>query len=115
VLDLVDQVAGIAAKRPDDSGAQHIHAALVGELVCWTLLTMVTSEIAHRSAMHGYTASWTEHQLGRRLRNAQLGPHRNLPTLTEFADHVAGFVDVIGDVDQRRWPAEEWRGDPLLQ
>jgi alkylation response protein AidB-like acyl-CoA dehydrogenase len=115
VLDLVDQVARIGADRPDDSGAQHIHAALVGELVCWTLLTMVTSDIAHRSAMHGYTASWTEYQLRQRLRNAQLGPHRNLPTTTEFADHVAGYADVIGDVDQRRWPAEEWRGDPLLR
>jgi hypothetical protein len=115
VLKLVDQVAQFGANRPDDAGAQHIHAAVVGELVCWTLLTMVTSEVAHRSPMHGYTASWTEHQLQQRLRSAQLASHRNLPTQAEFADHVAGYAGVIGDVDQRRWPGEEWRSDPLLR
>jgi alkylation response protein AidB-like acyl-CoA dehydrogenase len=115
VLELIDQVAQIGAKRPDDASAQHVHAAVVGELVCWTLLTMVTSEVAHRSAMHGYTASWTEHQLQQRLRSAQLGPHRDLPTQAEFADHVAGYAGAIGDVDQRRWPGEEWQVDPLLR
>jgi hypothetical protein len=65
--------------------------------------------------MHGYTASWTEHQLQKRLRSAQLGSNRNLPTVAEFADHVAGYAGVIGDVDQRRWPGEEWRADPLLR
>jgi alkylation response protein AidB-like acyl-CoA dehydrogenase len=115
VLNLVDQVVQIAADSPDDPGAQHIHAAVVGELVCWTLLTMVTSEDAHRSAMHGYTASWTEHQLRQRLRTARLGSHRDLPTLAEFADHVAGYAGLIGDVDQQRWPAEEWGADPLLR
>ncbi|GAA1580863.1 hypothetical protein GCM10009828_001290 [Actinoplanes couchii] len=115
ILDLVDQVARISADRPEDPGARHIHAALVGELVCWTLLTVVTGETAHRSAMDAYTASWTEHQLRQRLRNAQLTSHRSLPTLAEFTDHVAGYADVIGDVDQRRWPAEEWRTDPLLR
>jgi alkylation response protein AidB-like acyl-CoA dehydrogenase len=115
VLKLIDQIAQIGANRPDDAGAQHIHAAVVGELVCWTLLTMVTSEVASRSAMHGYTASWIEHQLQQRLRGAQLGSSRNLPTVAEFADHVAGYAGVIGDVDQRRWPGEEWRADPLLR
>ena len=115
MLGLIDQVANIGAHRPDDAADQHIHAAVVGELACWTLLTMVTSEAAHRSAMHGYTASWTEHQLRQRLRNAQLGSHRELPTLAEFAEHVAGYAGVIGDVDQRRWPGEEWRADPLLR
>ncbi|HWS34633.1 MAG TPA: acyl-CoA dehydrogenase family protein [Actinoplanes sp.] len=115
VLDLIDQVARISADRPDGAGARHIHAALIGELVCWTLLTMVTGDVAHNSPMHAYTASWTEHELRQRLRNAQLAPRRDLPTLTEFADHVAGYADVIGDVDQRRWPAEEWRPDPLLR
>ncbi|WP_249998236.1 acyl-CoA dehydrogenase family protein [Actinoplanes sp. M2I2] len=114
VLKLIDQVADIAADRPVDAAARHIHAAVVGELVCWTLLTMVTSDAAHRSAMHGYTASWAEHQLQQRLRNAQLGFHRDLPTRAEFADHVAGYAEVIGDVGQRRWPGEEWRADPLL-
>ena len=115
VLNLIDQVAEVGANRPDDAAAQHIHAAVVAELVCWTLLTMVTSEVAHRSAMHGYTASWTGHQLQQRLRRAQLGAHRTLPTPAEFADHVAGYADAIGDVDQRRWPGEEWRVDPLLR
>jgi hypothetical protein len=114
VLRLIDQVAEIGADRPDDAAARHIHAAVIGELVCWTLLTVVTSEVAHRSAMDGYTASWTEHQLLRRLRAAQLGSHRDLPTRAEFDQHVAGYAHVIGDVDQRRWPAEEWRSDPLL-
>ena len=115
VLKLLDQVAEIGAERPDDPAARHIHAAAVGELTCWALLTMVTSEAAHRSAMHAYTASWTEDQLQQRLRQAQLGPHRHLPTRSEFADHVAGYAGVIGDVDQRRWPGEEWRADPLLR
>jgi len=115
VLKLIDQVAEIGADRPDDVAAQHIHAALVGELVCWTLLTMVTSEAAARSAMDGYTASWAEHQLQRRLRSAQLGSRGSLPTKAEFDEHVAGYAQVIGDVDQRRWPAEEWRSDPLLR
>lgn len=115
VLRLIDRVAEIGARRPDDGAAEHIHAAVVGELVCWTLLTMVTSETAHRSAMHGYTAAWTEHQLQQRLDSAQQGCQRHLPTRTEFADHVAGYAGVIGDVDQRRWPAEEWRADPLLR
>jgi alkylation response protein AidB-like acyl-CoA dehydrogenase len=115
VLELVDQVAHVGANPPEDAGARHIHAALVGELVCWTLVTLVTSEVAHRSAMHGYTASWTEHQLRQRLRSAQLAAHPDLPTLAEFADHVAGYAGVIGDVDQRRWPGEEWRADPLLR
>jgi hypothetical protein len=115
VLKLVDQVAQVGANPPDDAGAQHVHAAVVGELACWALLTMVTSEVEHRSAMHGYTASWTEDQLRQRLRNALRAPHRDLPTVTEFADHVAGYTHVIGDVDQRRWPGEEWRTDPLLR
>lgn len=115
VLDLVDQVAQIGANRPDDAGARHIHAAVIGELVSWTLMTAVTSHVAHRSAMHAYTASWTEHQLRQRLRNAQLDLRRNLPSLIEFSEHVAAYTDVIGDIDQRRWPAEEWRGDPLLR
>jgi alkylation response protein AidB-like acyl-CoA dehydrogenase len=114
VLRLIDQVAEIGADRPDDSAAQHIHAAVVGELVCWTLLTMVTSEVAHHSAMHAYTASWTEHQTQQRLRSARRSCHRDLPTSAEFADHVAGYAELIGDVDQRRWPGEEWRPDPLL-
>jgi alkylation response protein AidB-like acyl-CoA dehydrogenase len=114
VLKLVEQVEQVGAGRPGDAGARHVHAAVVGELACWALLTMVTSEVEHRSAMHGYTASWTEDQLRQRLRNALRGPHRDLPTTTEFADHVAGYAGVIGDVDQRRWPAEEWRTDPLL-
>ncbi|MEV6343785.1 acyl-CoA dehydrogenase family protein [Actinoplanes sp. NPDC051851] len=114
VLDLADQVAQIGADRPDDAGARHIHAAVVGELVCWTLLTMVTGEVAHRTAMHGYSASWTEHQLRCRIRDARLDRHRILPTAAEFADHIGGFADAIGDVDQRRWPGEEWRRDPLL-
>ncbi|MEV4349060.1 acyl-CoA dehydrogenase family protein [Actinoplanes sp. NPDC049596] len=114
VLRLIDQVAEIGADRPDDAAAQHIHAAVVGDLVCWTLLTMVTSEVAHRSAMHAYTASWAEHQLEQRLRRAH-GPHRELPTRAEFDDHVAGYAHLIGDVDQRRWPAEEWCSDPLLR
>ncbi len=115
VLKLIDQVAEIGANRPDDVAAQHIHAAVVGELMCWTLLTMATSEVVHRSAMHAYTASWTEHQLQQRLRKAQLDSYRKLPTSAEFADHVASYADVIGDVDQRRWPGEEWRVDPLLR
>ncbi|AGZ40970.1 acyl-CoA dehydrogenase family protein [Actinoplanes friuliensis] len=115
VLDLIDQVAEIGADRPGDAAGRHIHAALVGELSCWALLTMVTSEVAHRSAMHAYTASWTEHQLQQRLYRARLGSHRHLPTAAEFADHVAGYADTIGDVDQRRWPGEEWRADPLLR
>ncbi|WP_127500391.1 acyl-CoA dehydrogenase family protein [Actinoplanes solisilvae] len=115
VLRLIDRVAEIGAHRPRDGADQHIHAAVVGELVCWTLLTVVTSESAHRSAMHSYTASWTEHQLQRRLDNAQPASQQDLPTRAEFANHVAGYTNVIGDVDQRRWPAEEWRADPLLR
>ncbi|MEU4623558.1 acyl-CoA dehydrogenase family protein [Actinoplanes sp. NPDC023801] len=115
VLGLVDHVEQISANRPGDAAAQHIHAAVVGELACWALLAMVTSEAAHRSAMHAYTASWTEDQLRQRLRNALRGPHRDLPTVAEFADHVAGYARIIGDVDQRRWPAEDWRTDPLLR
>ncbi|WP_305788342.1 acyl-CoA dehydrogenase family protein [Symbioplanes lichenis] len=114
VLGLIDEVAHIGATRPGDAAAQHVHAAVVGELVCWTLLTIVTSEVAHRSAMHGYSAAWTEHQLRHRLRRAQ-GPHRELPSRAEFDEHVAGYATVIGDVDQRRWPGEEWRSDPLLR
>ncbi|MEU8234519.1 acyl-CoA dehydrogenase family protein [Actinoplanes sp. NPDC048967] len=114
VLKLIDRVAEVGADRPDDASAQHIHAAVVGELVCWTLLTMVTSEVAGQSPMHAYTASWTEHQMQQRLRTARRSPHRSLPTAIEFADHVAGYAEVIGDVDQRRWPGEEWQADPLL-
>jgi hypothetical protein len=115
MLTLIDRVAEIGAHRPDDVAAQHIHAAVVGELVCWTLLTVVTSEAVHRSAMHGYTASWAEHQLRQRLDSALPGSQRDLPTRAEFAEHVAGYARVIGDVDQRRWPGEDWSADPLLR
>jgi alkylation response protein AidB-like acyl-CoA dehydrogenase len=115
LLRLADQVTQIGADRPDDAGGRHIHAAVVGELACWTLLTMVTSEAAHRSPMHAYTASWTEHQLEQRLRRARPAAHRDLPSPAEFAAHVAGYAGAIGDVDQRRWPGEEWRTDPLLR
>jgi alkylation response protein AidB-like acyl-CoA dehydrogenase len=115
VLALADQVEQVGANRPGDPGAQHIHAAAVGELACWTMLAAVTSTAGHQSAMHGYTASWTEDQLRQRLRRALRGAHPDLPTLSEFADHVAGYAGVIGDVDQRRWPGEEWRSDPLLR
>ncbi|WP_306208115.1 acyl-CoA dehydrogenase family protein [Actinoplanes sp. RD1] len=111
---LIDQVAEIGAAHPGDASGRHVHAAVVGELACWALLTTVTSEEAHRSAMHGYTASWTEHQLRHRLRRAR-GAHHDLPTRAEFDAHVAGYAQVIGDIDQRRWPAEEWRPDPLLR
>jgi alkylation response protein AidB-like acyl-CoA dehydrogenase len=114
VLGLVDQVEQISAHRPDNTSDQHIHAAVVGELACWALLSMVTGEVAHRSAMHAYTASWTVRQLEQRIRRAQLAPQPSLPTLTEFADHLAGYAGVIGDIDQQRWPGEEWRTDPLL-
>lgn len=114
-LKLVDQIVEISAKRPADAGARHIHASVVGELACWMLLAAVTSDVTHRSAMHSYTASWTEHQLQQRLHSAQLRWRQDLPTLVEFADHVAGYASVIGDVDQRRWPGEEWRPDPLLR
>ncbi|WP_229073251.1 acyl-CoA dehydrogenase family protein [Actinoplanes sp. DH11] len=115
VIGLAEQVEHVAADSPDDDGGRHIHAAVVGELACWTLLALVTSEVRHRSAMHGYTASWTGDQLRHRLRTALRGPHRDLPTLAEFADHIAGYAGVIGDIDQRRWPGEEWRSDPLLR
>ena len=64
--------------------------------------------------MHGYTASWTVRQLEQRIRRAQLAPQPSLPTLAEFADHLAGYAGVIGDIDQQRWPGEEWQTDPLL-
>jgi alkylation response protein AidB-like acyl-CoA dehydrogenase len=115
VLALVDQVAQIAADRPDDAGDRHIHAAVVGELACWTLLFLVTSEEAHRSAMHGYTASWTEDQLQQRMSSAQRASKPRLPTLAEYTDHVAGYAGAIGDIDQRRWPGEDWQTDPLLR
>jgi alkylation response protein AidB-like acyl-CoA dehydrogenase len=113
-LNTIDQIARIGADRPADPGAQHIHAAVVGELICWALLTMVTEEVAGRSAMDGFAALWTERQLRQRLRDARRYARPDLPTLQEFADHVAGFAEVIGDVDQQRWPGEEWRSDPLL-
>lgn len=115
VLKMVDQVVEIAARRPDNVSASHVHAAVVGELVCWTLLAMVTGELARRSAMDAYTASWTENQLRQRLSNAQLRSSQELPTMVEFSDHVAGYAGLIGDVDQQRWPGEEWRADPLLR
>jgi alkylation response protein AidB-like acyl-CoA dehydrogenase len=115
MLTLIDRVAEIGAHHADDGAAQHIHAAVVGELVCWTLLTVVTNEAAHRSSMHGYTAAWAEHQLRRKLDSAQSGSQRDLPTRAEFAEHVAGYARIIGDVDQRRWPGEEWTVDPLLR
>jgi alkylation response protein AidB-like acyl-CoA dehydrogenase len=115
VLKLVEQVEQVGANPPDDAAGRHVHAAVVGELACWALLTMVTSEVEHRSAMHGYTATWAEDQLRQRLRNALRAPHRDLPSVAEFADHVAGYAHHIGDVDQRRWPGEEWRTDPLLR
>jgi alkylation response protein AidB-like acyl-CoA dehydrogenase len=115
MLTLIDRVADIGAQRPGDGAAQHIHAAVVGELVCWTLLTVVTSEAAHRSSMHAYTASWAEQQLQQRLDSTQSGSQRDLPTRAEFAEHVADYARIIGDVDQRRWPGEEWTADPLLR
>jgi alkylation response protein AidB-like acyl-CoA dehydrogenase len=114
VLNAIDQVTQIGADRPDDVGAQHIHAAVVGELVCWTLLAMVTAEVAGRSAMDGFAAVWTERQLRQRLRDVRRYSRPDLPTSLEFAEHVAGYAEVIGDVDQQRWPGEEWRPDPLL-
>ena len=115
VLKLADQVAQIAANRPGNAADQHIHAAVVGELACWTLVSMVTSEDAHRSAMHGFTASWAEDQLRQRIRSAERASQPNLPTLAEFTDHVAGYAGAIGDIDQRRWPGEEWQTDSLLR
>ncbi|MGK5683918.1 acyl-CoA dehydrogenase family protein [Actinoplanes sp. URMC 104] len=114
-LRLADQVAEIGADRPGDAAGRHVHAAVVGELACWTLLATVTGEVAHHSPMHGYTASWAEQQLQQRLRSARPRSRGALPTQAEFAAHVEGYAGVIGDVDQRRWPAEEWRSDPLLR
>jgi len=111
---LVDQVTEICADPPEDAGARHIHAAAAGELACWALLAAVTGEVAHRSAMDGYTAAWAEYQVQLRLRDARLRSHRDLPSLAEFGDHVAGYAEQIGDVGQRRWPGEDWRVDPLL-
>ena len=54
-------------------------------------------QVAADAAMHGYTASWTEHQLQQRLRSARLSSHRELPTLAEFADHVAGWEEFDWD------------------
>ncbi|WP_084144245.1 acyl-CoA dehydrogenase family protein [Amycolatopsis taiwanensis] len=116
VLDLVDQVTQIMAKRAGDTAGRHVHAAVVGELVCWTLMAAVTSGIANNSAMHAYTASWVERQLRDRLRSAHQDLYiGDLPTTEEFADHIAGYRGMIGDIDQKRWPGEEWRVDPLLR
>jgi alkylation response protein AidB-like acyl-CoA dehydrogenase len=116
VLDLADQVAQVIANRPDDTAGRHIHAAVVGELACWTMMAMVTSGVADRSAMHAYTASWVERQLRDRLRSAGQDLHAgDLPAVEEFADHIAGYSGMIGDITQRRWPGEEWRVDPLLR
>ncbi|GLZ01157.1 acyl-CoA dehydrogenase family protein [Actinoplanes sp. NBRC 103695] len=115
VLAQVDRVVALAARLPGDDAAQHIHAAMIGELACWALLAAVTSDAGHRSAMHGYTTSWTEDQLRRRLDHAHPGASRDLPTGAEFAAYVAGCADAIGEVDQRRWPGEEWSADPLLR
>ena len=116
VLELADQVEQIIADRPDGNTGRHIHAAVVGELVCWTMMAVVTSGLASRSAMHAYTASWVERQLRDRLRSAQQDLHvGDLPTVEEFTDHVAGYNGMIGDIDQGRWPGEEWRVDPLLR
>jgi alkylation response protein AidB-like acyl-CoA dehydrogenase len=116
VLDLADQVTQIIANRPDDDSERHIHAAAVGELVCWTMMAAVTSYTAGHSAMHAYTASWAERQLRDRLHRAKQDLRvGDLPSVAELADHVAGYRRMIGDIDQRRWPGEEWRVDPLLR
>lgn len=115
VLDLAGQVMQIVAHRPDDKAGQHVHASVIGELACWTLMAVVTSGSADRSAMHAYTALWVERQLRDRLRTAKQDLHiGDLPTAEEIAEHVAGYCGMIGDIDQRRSPAEEWRLDPLL-
>lgn len=116
VLDLAGQVEQIIAKRPADAAGRHIHASVVGVLVCWTLMAVVTSGVAGRSAMHAYTASWVERQLRDRLRNAHQDLHvADLPTAEEIAGHIAGYHGLISDIDQRRSPGEEWRIDPLLR
>ncbi|MEV6630315.1 acyl-CoA dehydrogenase family protein [Actinoplanes sp. NPDC051470] len=115
VRELAGQVAQLIADPPGDAAARHVHASVVGDLVCWTMMAMVTSGAASRSPMHAYTALWAERQLRDRLRSAPYDlDERSLPTAAEFADHVGGFGEAIGDIDQKRWPAEEWRADPLL-
>jgi alkylation response protein AidB-like acyl-CoA dehydrogenase len=113
--ELADRVAQVIADPPADAAARHIHASVAGDLICWTMMAMVTRAVATRSAMHGYTAMWAEQHLRDRLRRA---PHHLnavcLPTVAEFAEHVTGYGEAIGDIDQTRWPAEEWRADPLL-
>ncbi|GAA4614619.1 acyl-CoA dehydrogenase family protein [Saccharopolyspora hordei] len=115
VHDLADRVGKLATVAPTSAQQQHVLANVVGELACWSVLAALTSEAAGRSTVHPHTAAWCERQLRERLRSAEDGvPFVDLPTVDEVADHITGYQELIGDIDQRR-PGEQNEMDALLR
>jgi alkylation response protein AidB-like acyl-CoA dehydrogenase len=111
---LAEQVAEVIRGRPtEDAAHQHIHANLVGDLVCWTMLATLTSKVADRSAMHAYTAAWCQRQLRDRLYTGNQELANDLPSATELTQHLADYEVMIGDIGQRR-RGERSDVDPLL-
>lgn len=108
-------IAKLAAAPIMDAKHRHVVANAVGELACWTLLAGLTSETRYRSDMNARTAAWCEQRLRERLRTAELDlPFADLPTADEIAGHIAGYEDVIGNVEQRR-PGDQHDLDVLLR
>ncbi|RRO17688.1 acyl-CoA dehydrogenase [Saccharopolyspora rhizosphaerae] len=82
---------------------QHVLAAQIGELVCWSLLAVLAADSRNRSSMYAHTASWTEQQLLDKLRTAEDSrPFVELPTVDELARHIGDFDTSLGNVEQRR-------------
>ncbi|WP_137815886.1 acyl-CoA dehydrogenase family protein [Gandjariella thermophila] len=115
VRELAAAVAELATTTTDrDEANRHILANVVGDLACWTMIAATTNAVAHRSAMHAYAASWCEQKLRDRLHTARHDLLCDLPSVAEMTDHIAGYADVIGDIEQHR-PSEAYGLDPLLR
>ncbi|WP_170121550.1 acyl-CoA dehydrogenase family protein [Saccharopolyspora spinosa] len=110
---LVEEAASFTARRAVTEQEQHILFNVLGDLLCWSVLAALTSSTAYRSEMHEYTAQWCEHKLRQRLTEARRDVRLELPNVPTLINHIAGYEETIGNVDQRR-PDEEHCVDPLL-
>lgn len=114
VTELLDEAASFTTRSATTEQEQHILYNVLGDLLCWSVLTAVTScSPVTRSPMHEYTAQWCEHKLRQRLTEARRDMGQDLPTVATLIDHIAGYEETIGHVDQSRQD-EEHGVDSLL-
>lgn len=114
VQELIGEAASFTTRQTSTEQEQHILYNTLGDLLCWSVLAALTSATASRSPMSEYTAQWCERELRQRLTAAQRDVCQERPAMTALINHIEGYSETIGDIDQCR-AGEEHFVDPTLR